>query len=140
MAQLADYLHELNSKDELYKKYLTHKLDVKKFFNKNLSAAFASGYYGIKNNQDYPITAFQCFICEIVHKQLFNKRSERLVYDCPVPSNPFNENDISWNTFWTYGKCELKALQYYINNKKARNITKKLLIKKSMEYLENNEC
>lgn len=123
----------------MYEKYLKHKLDVKGFFNEKLFEAFASGYYGIKNNKDqHPISAFQCFLCETVQKQEFSVgRTKRIVYDCPTPRNPFR-GDNTWSTFWTYGKCELKALQYFFN--KTLNVTEEMFTNKSMEYLKENDC
>lgn len=111
---------------------------MENFYNRNLSEAFASGYYGIKNNEDHPISAFQCFVCEAVYKEkVFTKPLNRLVYNCPKPRSPFSSDD-SWKTFWTYGKCELKALEYFIRNEK--NASEEMFTKKSMDYLEKNEC
>lgn len=121
----------------MYETYLKHKLDLKHFFNERLLEAFSSGYYGINSNRDFPISAFQCFVCESVHKQWI-KQSEKSVYDCPIPRNPFND-DNSWDTFWVYGKCELKALQYF-RNEKQWNITEEIFTEKSMEYLRNDDC
>lgn len=135
---MASYIHLLNDNDELYQSYLKHKLDAKNFYNGNLSEAFTSGYYGIKNNDDHPISAFQCFVCDAVHKQLvFAEHLNTKVYDCPKPHNSFNSDD-SWNTFWTYGKCELKALHYFFRNKK--NASEEMFTKKSMEYFKRNDC
>lgn len=133
---LAKYILKLNADDGLYEQYLKHKLDPVKFFNKNLSEAFSSGYYGIKNNKEHPITAFQCYVCKAVHEKQVFVRSTRLVYDCPKPIPLFSEDD-SWSTFWKYGKCELKAFKYFANNTR---VSEEMLAKKTMEYLHGNDC
>lgn len=102
-----------------------------------MSEAFSSGYYGIKNNKDHPIHAFQCFICKTVHTSLF-ETAKQLVYDCPKPQNPFGSDD-SWDIFWFYGKCELKALQYFYNMS-LWNVTEEMFVNRSIYYMQRSDC
>lgn len=133
--QLAKYIHELNENDGLYETYLRHKLNSKDFVNANLSDVFASGYYGIKNNNEHPISAFQCFVCNAVHEQrVFIRSADKLVYDCSKPQSPFGDDD-SWDTFWRYGKCELKAFRYFSNG-----TTEDIFMEKSRDLLRRNDC
>lgn len=110
-------------------------MNPKEFVSRNLSEAFASGYYGIKNNNEHPISAFQCFVCNAVHKQqVFIRSAGESVYDCPKPQSPFGDDDL-WSTFWKYGKCELKAFRYFYNG-----TTEELFLEKSRDYLRKNDC
>lgn len=131
---VANYIHLLNNNDNLYENFLKHKLNVTQFTNENLSKAVLAS-----SNEENSIAAFQCYVCEAIHKgKIFTKKHE-LVYDCPKPQTLADEPN-SWETFWEYGKCEIKAFKHFFEDLKMRQVTEEMFVKQSMDYLIESKC
>jgi len=133
---LADYIYHLNSDDNLYEKYMQHKLSLNentKITNKFLRSVLQKGHYGIENNNDFPIPAFECFVCKTVHEKSYSNH-KKSVYQCEEPRSRDSNNENWWKTHWKTGLCQATTLQYFLEILKLSNFTK------SMFDTQFNEC
>ncbi|KAF5302356.1 hypothetical protein FQA39_LY10395 [Lamprigera yunnana] len=136
ISELANYINLVNSNDTLYETYMEHK-SLHKISNPHLKNSLEKGHYGIENN-DFIIPAFECFVCEKLHKNVFSRHN--LVYDCEIPKSKDRKKENWWQTHWHNGKCEAKTLQYFIEILKVSNYTNKIFQLKFNEYFDNNDC
>lgn len=98
---ITDFIYKVNDNDTLYNTFLDHKI-YSQVQNKFLEKQIQS---------DNSISAFQCFICQNLHENTFNKskRKEiRNIYNC---SELFVSNKTTWHQHWEVGKCQSKALK-----------------------------
>lgn len=138
ISNLADYIKTINSNDTLYKQYMEHKI-LRKISNHRLKNACRKGSFGIENNDDFTIPAFECFVCKTINKGLYRRHYDS-VYTCEKPKS----NNLSiqnwWITHWESGKCEAKTLQYFIETLKVSNYSKETFENKYAELLQNRYC
>ncbi|XP_015834537.1 alpha-(1,3)-fucosyltransferase 10 isoform X2 [Tribolium castaneum] len=107
-ADLATHITKINDDDFLYEMYQGHKFG--EIENSFLKSVLARGPFGIATDQEHPISAFECFVCEQIHEG-FEKRVSDSVYNCQRP-NPGN----SWEYFWQLGDCQSRALVNFVKN------------------------
>ncbi|CAH0561014.1 unnamed protein product [Brassicogethes aeneus] len=123
---LADFIKVVNSNDTLYDLFLEHKLNGI-IENDDLIDKFG---FGLNNEHENAITAFECFVCKKIHHGRY-KVKEGSVFDCPYPKNS------SWNGFWDAGRYQARALKILMEkNVKFSNATYEKLWKK-LFYKEN---
>ncbi|KAK5643436.1 hypothetical protein RI129_007281 [Pyrocoelia pectoralis] len=138
ISHLANYLKYINSNDRLYETYMAHKLSGY-IENQLLKDMFKKGSYGIDKNRDFPVPAFECFVCKTVYERSYST-SNKSVYNCEKPksNDPGKEN--SWISHWKYGKCQAKTLFYFIKSLNVSNYTKEIFNKQIEFYLNNDYC
>lgn len=105
-AELAKYIKKVNQDDTLYKTFLEHKSG--KIENTFLKELLSKGPFGIITNQENLISAFECFVCEQIHKGVKKVRSND-VYKCQRP-----KKGNSWEYFWEFGDCQSRALVNFV--------------------------
>lgn len=99
---MADLINKINSNDTFYEKFLQHKLQSK--ISNNLLQKYIL--------KDHPIPAFECFVCEQIHRQSatsMRNNKDLNIYKCPKPKVVEKEN--TWYQHWEVGKCQSKAVQ-----------------------------
>lgn len=136
--QLANHINEINKNDDLYNQYMLHKTE-NKISNSFLKSELGKGSYGNKYDQDFTIPAFECFVCESVHKKSY-KVHDKLVYDCETPTSRDANYENWWTMHWHIGKCQAKALNYFINILRLDNFTEKMFNNQYEKYLQDNDC
>lgn len=136
---MAETILQINSNDDLYNSYVEHKI-FKRIQNKFLKDQMNLGPYGLETDQEYPISAFECFVCRKLYKndERIKKRTKS-IYNCPNP-NVFNwtRKGNTWDQHWKVGKCQAKAINFFQNNGKPYT-AEQFKIKWEF-YLKNNDC
>jgi alpha-1,3-fucosyltransferase 10 len=111
---LTKHINEINLDDSLYEKFREHKRG--KVENVLLERTLAQGPFGLAKDQEHPISAFECFVCEQIHKGV-KKRRTHSVYDCVRPSKTS-----SWHYYWQSGDCQSRALVNHIRNNQKLDV------------------
>lgn len=129
---LADYIHLLDTRDDLYKQYLTFKEESSQ--NNHLKQILESrdwispSCFGerfkktVHNNETYTsfFSGYECFLCKKAHTYIRSNKQNNFrvktdAYGCPSPRRFDNNGRYSvhsdvWSAEWNYGKFEAEAM------------------------------
>lgn len=136
--ELADVITEINNNDTLYKSFMSHKTH-KQIQNEFLKEKLGQGRFGLETDQEFTITAFECFVCRKLHKNDWNEKRTESIYNCPNPRTlNWTSKENTWYQHWAVGKCQAKALQFFLES--DRPYTQEQFKGKWEDYLKYNEC
>lgn len=117
---LAEYLNYLNTHDEEYNSYLSHKVKSE-LTNFRLIQTMEERQWDINwtTDKDDFIEAFSCFVCnKAINSSVVNIASNEHYY-CPMPlsilSNLPNSSNF-WLDLWFHGRCEAEVTRQLIDS------------------------
>lgn len=121
---------------------MQHKLGNKnvKITNELLKCTLQKGHYGIENNEDFPILAFECFVCKSIHLKTYRKHRKQSVYNCEEPTSKDKTKENWWKNHWHHGRCQAKTLWYLLETVKVNAVTKEMFEEKYNDFDSNNKC
>ncbi|XP_034238974.1 alpha-(1,3)-fucosyltransferase 10 isoform X2 [Thrips palmi] len=120
--ELAAYLLEINSDDEKYTAFLSHKGGL--ITNKYFVSELTSRSWGLPDNSHYHyIDEFECKMCLQAHLNANGHARKKVAsqeeYFCPRPKSSITKQEDPsnlWLDLWEHGKCEATVLSTFIQN------------------------
>lgn len=146
---LAEYLHQLNSNNDEYNEFLSHKHESA-VSNRLLIQTMKEREWAVdpESEKDNFIDAFACHVCEKAHTSSGPSVATEKHYLCPMPlsilSKAPNTSNF-WLDSWFYGRCKAKVTRSFVDSRTEHftqedydKVLRDLIVKGKCQYSKEN--